>query len=85
MVAVDLSMEPEFLHARYANLFRVGQNAHEMILDFGQVDPDSSAEAIHTRIVTVAAHARLLLGLLAEAVANYEEASLGPLAARDPN
>jgi hypothetical protein len=75
-------MEPEFLQARYSNLFRIGQNAHEMILDFGQVDPDSKAELLHTRIITAPAHAKLLLGLLAETVANYEQ-SYGPLPALD--
>ena len=67
-------MEPEFLQGRYANLFRVGYNAHEMILDFGQVDPDSSGEAVHTRIITAPAHAKLLAGLLAEAVNDHDEA-----------
>jgi hypothetical protein len=62
------NMDQEFLHARYANLFRVGHNEHEMILDFGQVDPDGRAEAFHTRIITAAAHGKALLELLSEAV-----------------
>jgi Protein of unknown function (DUF3467) len=70
-------MESEFLHARYANLFRIGYNEHEMILDFGQSDPDGEAEAMHTRIITAVAHGKVLLEILAEAVSNHEE-SIGP-------
>jgi len=78
-------MEPEFLHARYANLFRIGHNEHEMIFDFGQVDPDGKAEAVHTRIITAAAHGRLLLELLADAVANYEGPPSAPPAGGAPS
>ncbi len=69
-------MEPEFLYARYANLFRVGHNEYEMILDFGQVDPDGITEAFHTRIITAAANGRALLELLADAVATHERSTM---------
>lgn len=65
-------MKPDFLHARYANLFRVGQNEHEMILEFGQVDSEGSSEAFHTRIVLAAAHGPALLELIAKAVADHQ-------------
>ena len=65
-------MEREFLHARYANLFRIGHNEHEMIFDFGQASPEGAAESFHTRIITAAAHGKALLELLSEAVADYE-------------
>ena len=65
-------MKQDFLHARYANLFRVGQNEHEMILEFGQVGPDGSSEAFHTRIVLAAGHGSALLELIAEAVADHQ-------------
>jgi len=65
-------MQPEFLHARYANVFRVGHNEHEMIFDFGQVDPSGKTEVFHTRIITAAAHGKILLELLSEAVAHHE-------------
>ena len=64
-------MEPEFLQARYANVFRIGYNEHEMILDFGQADPSGKAEAFHTRIITAVAHGKVLLELLSEAVAHH--------------
>jgi hypothetical protein len=68
-------MQPEFLQARYANVFRVGHNEHEMIFDFGQADPNGKAEAFHTRIITAAAHGKALLGLLSEAVAHHESST----------
>jgi hypothetical protein len=64
-------MQRDFLQARYANLFRVGQNEQEMILDFGQVNPEGSDEAFHTRIVTAAANGAALLELIAQAVAGH--------------
>jgi hypothetical protein len=64
-------MEKHLLEARYANLFRIGHNEHEMILEFGQVNPDGSGEAFHTRIVTAAAHGPALLELIAEVVADH--------------
>ncbi len=75
-----MSSSPEFLQARYANVFRVGFNEYEMILDFGQVDPDGKAEAVHTRIVMAVVNGKQLLTLLAEAVANHDR-SFGPFGA----
>lgn len=68
-------MQPEFLQARYANVFRVGHNEHEMIFDFGQGDPNGKGEAFHTRIITAAAHGKALLELLSEAVARHENST----------
>jgi hypothetical protein len=73
-----MSSSPDFLHARYANVFRIGLNEYEMILDFGQVDPDGKSEAVHTRIIMAGANGKALLALLAEAVANHEQL-FGPL------
>jgi hypothetical protein len=70
-------MEGDFLEARYANLFRIGHNEHEMILEFGQVNPDGAEEAFHTRIVTAAAHGPALLKLIAEAVADHRRREEG--------
>jgi hypothetical protein len=67
-----MSLPQEFIQARYANVFRIGCNEYEMILDFGQVDPDGKAEAVHTRIVMAVANGKLLLTLLSEAVVNHE-------------
>jgi hypothetical protein len=65
-------MERDFLEARYANLFRVGHNEHEMILEFGQMNPEGPGEVFHTRIVTAAAHGPALAKLITEAVEDHE-------------
>jgi hypothetical protein len=57
---------------RYANVFHVGHNAAEFLIDFGQYFPEDRGEQMHTRIITPPAYAKALLGLLAESVAAYE-------------
>ena len=37
---------------RYANYFKIGHNAFEFVLDFGQLYPENGQEQIHTRIIT---------------------------------
>ena len=67
--------EPE---ARYANYFQVGQNAYEVILEFGQHYEGVSQPYMHTRIVATPVYAKALLELLREAMAEYEQ-SFGKL------
>jgi hypothetical protein len=62
-----MATQPEPLHTRYANVFRVGHNEHELILDFGQVHAEGEEETFHTRIITAAAYTKVLLDLLADA------------------
>lgn len=58
---------------RYANFFKVGHNAYEFIIDFGQVyENDRRQEKIHSRIVTSPAYAKRLMQVLQEAVVTYE-------------
>ena len=52
--------------AKYANVFQVGHNAFEFLLEFGQQDSD-----IHTRIYLSPQHARVFSELLAEAVREH--------------
>jgi hypothetical protein len=58
--------------AVYANFFNVGHNAFEFLLDFGQFQPDSNSERMHSRMVTGPVHAKLLLRILGEAVTRFE-------------
>jgi hypothetical protein len=58
--------------ARYANSFRVGFNAYEFVVDFGQEYP-SSPEQIHTRIVTSPALARDLRDVLDTSLHSHEQ------------
>jgi hypothetical protein len=62
-----------YLEGRYANFFRVGHNAYEFIIDFGQVyENDARPEKIHSRIVTSPAYARGLLKTLQDAIVLHE-------------
>lgn len=57
---------------RYANYFKVGHNAFEFVLDFGQSYVDEEDARIHTRIVSSPNRAKALSNLLKECVKQYE-------------
>ena len=57
---------------RYANCFRVGFNAFELLIDFAQCKPDTKLALLHTRIIVAPAYGKILLGLLAESIEHYE-------------
>jgi hypothetical protein len=61
------------LEGRYANYFKVGHNALEFLLDFGQLYAESQEAHFHTRIVTNPTYAKALLALLRESIAQYEQ------------
>ena len=54
---------------RYANCFKVGYNAVEVVLEFGEQYTDGAASGVHTRIVTNPFCARALLATLDGALA----------------
>ena len=60
----------------YTNHFKVGFNAFEFVIDFGQAYEDAAYEIAHTRIVTGPAYAKALASLLLQSLASYE-ASFG--------
>ena len=63
----------DFLEGRYANFFKVGHNAYEFVIDFGQSYEDNAdRENIHSRIITSPAYAKHLLSILSQAVGQYE-------------
>jgi hypothetical protein len=62
----------------YSNLFRVGFNVAEFLLDFGRQFEDSG-ERFYQRIITSPAHAKALSHLLDSSVRSYEE-KYGPTA-----
>jgi|SRR5688572_22992298 len=64
--------------ARYSNYFEVGHNAYEFLIDFGQYHPELSEVVLHTRIVAGPALTRLLLDMMRDAIAKYEEEN-GPI------
>ncbi len=53
---------------RYANVFQIGHNAFEVILEFGQHEG-----GIHTRIVMSPQHARILSDLLLDTIRQHEK------------
>lgn len=58
----------------YANHFKVGFNAFEFLIDFGQAYEDAAFERSHTRIVTGPVYAKALATLLLQSLASYEAA-----------
>lgn len=61
------------LEGRYANYFKVGHNAFEFLLDFGQFYTESQRAQFHTRIVTNPIYAKSLLGILRQSLEQYEQ------------
>jgi hypothetical protein len=61
--------EPE---GRYANLFRVGYNAFEVVVEFGQSYDSGKAALIHTRIATGPSYAKAFLKMLSRSIDDYE-------------
>lgn len=59
---------------RYANLFRIGFNAFEMVIEFGEQFSEGDAARMHTRVVTNPVFARGLVDALNEALSNYASA-----------
>ena len=72
------------LEGRYANCFKIGHNAFEFLLEFGQSYRDDDAERFHTRIVTSPAYVKTLLSILRGAVDRYEQ-SFGEIPQGDDN
>ena len=61
------------LEGRYANYFKVGHNALEFVIDFGQHYSGSEEAELYTRIVTSPCYAKSLLTTLRESIAQYEK------------
>jgi len=65
--------DPSLLEGRYANVFKVGHNAFEFLLDFGQFYPEPGVSQLHTRIITAPTYAKALLQTLRESIEQYEQ------------
>lgn len=57
--------------ARYANLFYVGVNEAELVIDFAQAY-EGEPSVVHTRIVTSPSHGRELAAMLFDALGSIE-------------
>ena len=65
--------EEEKLEGRYANYFKVGYNAFEFILDFGQLYSERNDFKFFTRIITNPISAKNFVEVLEESIAQYEQ------------
>ncbi|MFO0795340.1 MAG: DUF3467 domain-containing protein [Candidatus Brocadiaceae bacterium] len=63
----------EKLEGRYANTFKVGQNAFEFVIDFGQSYVECDNGIFHTRIVSSPYYANILLKILQDSIESYEQ------------
>ena len=61
------------IEGQYANYFKVGHNAFEFVLDFGQFYPENGNAQLHTRIITSPENAKCLLELLQKSIGQYEK------------
>lgn len=59
---------------RYANYFKVGHNAFEVVIEFGERFTDAQGAQLHTRIVTNPICAQALLATLHDSLRQYEAA-----------
>lgn len=70
------------LEGRYANYFKVGHNAFEFVLDFGQLYSEGEEPQLHTRIVTSPAYAARMAATLNQSIAEYES-KVGSISEKD--
>ncbi len=68
-----MNHEPD-LEGRYANYFKIGYNAFEFLLDFGQLYNEGEKAQFHTRIIISPVYAKTLLRLLQDSIEQHEQA-----------
>jgi len=71
--AQEASRDSKNLEGRYSNYFKVGHNAFEFVLDFGQFYSENEEPQLHTRIITGPIYVKHLLETLRESVERYEK------------
>lgn len=65
------SGEAGALEGRYANYFKIGYNAFEFVLDFGQQYNRHKKPILHTRIIISPAYVDTLIGLLQKTIQEH--------------
>ena len=63
---------------RYSNFFKIGYNAFEFLLDFGQAYAGDDSNHVHTRIIITPPYAKALAELLNGSLTHYQ-ASYGEI------
>ncbi len=66
------SQDNSKLEGRYANYFKIGYNAFEFVIDFGQFYDEDEEAQLQTRIVTSPFYAKSLLATLRGVIEQYE-------------
>jgi hypothetical protein len=61
------------IEGRYANYFKVGHNAFEFVLDFGQYYPETEEAELYTRIITSPVYAKEFFKTLKLSIEEYEK------------
>lgn len=61
------------IEGRYANYFKVGYNAFEFLLDFGQHYSENEEAELYIRIITNPCYAKELLETLKVSIEQYEK------------
>ena len=61
------------IEGKYANFFKVGYNAFEFVMDFGQFYPGTDEAELYTRIITSPFYAKKLLVTLLESIDQFEQ------------
>ena len=64
---------PADLRAEYCNAITVTQSAHDVTLDFIHVLPGVNNARVQSRVVMLPAQAKMLMRLLEQNIARYEE------------
>lgn len=68
------SLGEKIIEGRYANYFKVGHNAVEFVLDFGQNYSENDEAELYIRVITNPCYAKTLLETLQESIERYEKA-----------
>ena len=61
------------LVGKYANQIKVGHNAVEFVIDFGQYFPENEEAELCARIITSPFYAKYFLDTLQQAIQQYED------------
>ncbi len=69
---LQLKMDDETALGAYSNFQVVGSNETEFVFDFAYVPPQSQVGKVRARLILSPKHAKSLLGLLQQRVADYE-------------
>jgi hypothetical protein len=74
--------ESQKLEGRYANYFKIGYNAFEFVIDFGQYYSEDDKTELCTRIVTGPVYAKSFLKALQDSIETFE-ATYGNISVED--